>query len=88
MKATALKVKEKGRPSEPVSSGAHPMIHALAEAIESNGLTWSSLASKAKLDEHTLWRWRANVSAPSLPSLEAALNAVGYKIVLMSRRGK
>jgi transcriptional regulator with XRE-family HTH domain len=79
---------KKGRPSSGVHVDAHFTIHALAEQLELNNMTWTQLAHEARLDERTLRRWRSGDTSPSLRDIERALAAVGYELVLMSTGGR
>ena len=77
-----------GRPPGGVHQHAHFTIHALAEQLEMNNMTWTQLAQEARLDERTLRRWRSGDTGPSLRDIERALAVVGYELVLMSTGGR
>lgn len=69
----------------PVNRRAHRLVMALDEAVKDSGMTMGEMATKAGFQEKTLWRWRNAVSVPNVLDMERALDAVGYRIVLVSK---
>ena len=78
----------KKRTAYPVNRRAHRMVIALDEAARLRGLTMGELAQKTGFQQKTIWRWRNAAAVPNVLDLERALDAVGYRIVLVSKEVK
>ena len=73
------------RPPFPINRLAHRLVIALDEAVEQTGMDWHEFARKTGFNAKTFWRWRNAVTVPNLLDLERALDAAGYRIVLVSK---
>jgi transcriptional regulator with XRE-family HTH domain len=66
----------------PIPSHAHPLVRRLFEIINEQRATIQEVADKAGVQRGSISDWRYR-NSPLLSTFEAALNAVGYKLVIM-----
>lgn len=85
---TGAAVRKPHRPPNPVNRRAHRLVIALHEAVEQSDMNWHKLARKAGFNRDTFWRWRNAVTVPNVQDLERALDAAGYRMVLVSKKVK
>lgn len=73
----------------PIPPHAHPIVRRLFEIMNSQQTLLREVSRRSGIAYDTISCWRTN-RQPSLPNIEAALNAVGYeiKIVPINRKGK
>lgn len=67
----------------PVERG-HPLVREMFDLLRETGLTLAALSDKAGLSRGTVVRW-TEYHSPTVTSLDAALNAMGYELAIRKR---
>ena len=60
----------------------HPILRPMWEAVNQRGISHSEFARRAGVSSHAIRNWREGTS-PTLANLEACLNTVGLKLVIV-----
>jgi len=68
-----------------VPTKGHKAIIHLFNEMNHQQISASDLSKRAGLGFHTIWDWRDRRS-PSVNNLEAALNALGFELVVVKRK--
>jgi hypothetical protein len=84
IKAAARRRSVGGRYSLPQHS--HPIVHGLFIALNADGRTVKAIAAEVGVSHHTILGWRDDY-APTLPVIDATLNALGLELAIV-RRGR
>ncbi len=66
-----------------VPEHAHPMVRRFYAEILKQDLTLNRVCARAGINRYTVENWR-NRSAPRIDTLEAALNAVGCQLIIVT----
>jgi len=70
----------------PIPPKAHPLVRRLIRIANAKQVTLTEIALESGVAPKTISDWRYR-SAPSLTNFEAALNALGYEIKIVERKG-
>jgi hypothetical protein len=70
----------------PIPPKAHPLVRRLIRIANARQVTLTEIALESGVSPKTISDWRYR-SAPSLTNFEAALNALGYEIKIVERKG-
>jgi hypothetical protein len=70
----------------PIPPKAHPLVRRLIRIANAKQVTLTEIAMESGVAPKTISDWRYR-SAPSLTNFEAALNALGYEIKIVERKG-
>lgn len=62
-------------------SGVDPLVRRLFEIMHSEQMGYADLAERSGVGMSTLVNWRTR-NAPLVPVMQAALNALGYALVI------
>ena len=77
-----------GRPRRAASSTlADPAVKSLFEAMDLHGVKTCHVEQVAGLGARTIHKWRDG-QEPKISTLRAALNSIGYEIVVMTKEDK
>lgn len=66
---------------------SHPLVQAFVHLLNADRLPLKTLAARSGIDRRVMHRWRIR-SNPSLAMFEAALNAAGYELRIVRKRGR
>jgi hypothetical protein len=69
----------------PIAPHAHPLARRFFEIAERQQVALTDVSERAGLCHATLVKWRYR-HAPLVPTLEAALNVLGYELRIVRRR--
>lgn len=69
----------------PVAPHAHPLARRFFEIAGQQGVAVTDVAERSGLALATLVKWKSR-HAPTVPTLEAALNVLGYELRIARRR--
>ena len=69
----------------PIREGAHPLVRHFLAIANKRELSLREIGKKAGVSHQNLSLW-AHRSHPRLDTFEAALNAIGYELVIRERR--
>ncbi len=63
------------------ASRAHPLVRRFYELVLEQQMSLTEVAKKAGIHSYTMSRWRTH-NSPTVESLEAVLNVLGYRLVV------
>ena len=66
----------------PVAPRAHPLARYFFELLDEQGIALTDIAERAGLGVATLVKWKYR-HTPTVVALEAALNALGYRLAIV-----
>lgn len=67
--------------TSPIAPHAHPFARRFFELLEEEGVALTDVAERAGLSHVTLVKWKSR-HKPSIDTLEAALNVLGYRLAI------
>lgn len=70
----------------PVSDHVDPLVQRLFEILNEQMTTIGEAADRAGISRQTFWNWRTSTN-PRVGDLQAALNVMGYELVIRKRKG-
>lgn len=73
------------RHQRPVAPHAHPLARRFFELLDQQGIALCDIAERAGLSHVTLSKWKSS-HAPTVVALEAALNALGWRLAIVPIR--
>jgi len=71
--------------ARPIAPRAHPLARRFFELLDEQGIALTDIAERAGLSVATLVKWKYR-HAPTVVALEAALNALGYRLAIVKRK--
>lgn len=74
-----------GRKPKPLSKHAHRLVRFIDEKLETK---YAALSEVSGVGDTTIAGWRLLGSDPKLSLIEAVLNAMGYDLVAVKRKGE
>lgn len=60
---------------------SHPLVRRFFELVNCRQMTIAAIARRSGVRRNSIFKWRE--STPTLPSLEAALNVLGYRLAIV-----
>lgn len=70
----------------PVSFNAtSPFVQTFFKLLNQTDMKVDAVAEQAQLDPGTIWSWASKRWEPGLGNFEAALNVLGYKLVIQPK---
>lgn len=70
---------------KPPSKNAHPFVHFISD---NNKMSYRNLSKKSGVHFSTVRRWRYYGTRPLLFEMEAALNAMGYDLLIVKKENE
>lgn len=85
--APVLRQPHPKRAACPVAPHAHPLARRFFELLDQQNVALTDIATRAGLGVATLVKWKYR-HAPTVVALEAALNALGYRLAIVPIRDR